>query len=97
MHLLKYLRNQFGKPEYRSGPLYNSDKIWIKENDYGSYLGPSYYWILKDGFIALLSQKFEDDITISVLFAHNSSIGKYAENNGVELDEFEFSPAGNLP
>jgi len=97
LHLLKYLRNQFGKPEYRSGPLYNSDKIWIKENDYGSYFGPSYYWIFKDGFIALLSQKFEDDITISVLFAHNSSIGKYAENNGVELDEFEFSPARNLP
>jgi hypothetical protein len=97
LHLLKYLSDQFGKPEYRSGPLYNADKIWIKENDYGSYLGPSYYWVFTDGFIALLSQKFEDDITILVLFAHGSSIGRYAENNGVELDEYEFSPTGKHP
>ncbi len=97
LYILKYLSDEFGKPGFRSGPLYIADKIWVKENDYGSYSGPSYYWIFSDGFIALISQKFEDDITISVLFAHGSSIGRYAENNGVKLDQFEFSPIGNRP
>ena len=95
--LLEYLTKQFGSPEYRSGPAYTSETVWIKENNYGSFLGPSFYWIFSDGFIALISQKFESNVTLSVLFAHGSSMARYAENNGVELSEFKFIPVGKQP
>ena len=90
--LLEYLTKQFGNPEFKSGLPHTSDTIWVKENDYGSYRGPSFYWVFADGFIAVLSQKFEDNITLSVLYAHGSSIGRYAENNGVELSQFKIIP-----
>ena len=88
--LSEYLRKEIGKPDYRSGPLYSSDTLWIKENDYGRFSGPSFYWVFIDGFISLLSQKFEDDITVTVLYAHGSSIENYAKNNGVELSKFPY-------
>lgn len=88
VHLLEFLTVQYSNPEYRSGPLYTLDTFWIKENNYGRFSGPAFYWVFNDGFISLLSQKFEDDITITVLFVHGSSIENYAKNNGVELSNF---------
>lgn len=95
--LLKFLSDELGRPGYRSGPLVTSDSIWTKENDYGSYHGPSFYWQYGDGFVALISRKFEDDISITVLYAHGSSLARYVENNGVETGEFRVSFPGEAP
>lgn len=90
VELLKFVIKDYGQPEYRSGKNYIEDTVWIKENDYGSFSGPSYYWEFKNGFIGLISKKFKEEITITLLFVNGSSIGKYAENRGVELNEFPF-------
>lgn len=95
--MLKYLTAKIGKPSFRSGPDINARQSWVKENDYGSYHGASFYWAFSDGFVALISRKFEEDITISVLYAHGSSIARYAENNGVELGEFKVSIPAKTP
>ena len=88
VELLKFVAQKFGQPEYRSGKGYNEDSVWVKENEYGSFSGPSYYWEFKNSFIALISQKFKDEITIMVLFVNGSSIGEYAKKTGAELSGF---------
>ena len=88
VELLKFVVQKFGQPEYRSGKGYNEDSVWVKENEYGSFSGPSYYWEFKNSFIALISQKFKDEITIMVLFVNGSSIGEYAKKTGAELSGF---------
>jgi hypothetical protein len=88
--LLDYLTHQYGRPEYRSGPQFTSDSIWVKRDNYKSFSGPSFYWKYKNGFIALISNKFGEDITITILYAYNSTIENYLENNGVELYKFNF-------
>lgn len=90
VHLLEFLTQKYGNPEYRSGPLYTSDTVWVKENDYGRFRGPSFYWVFNGGFIALISKKFEDEITVIVLFSHGSSIEEYTKNIDVELNSFPF-------
>jgi len=95
--LLARLTNDYGKPEFRSGPLYTEENPWIKENDFGSFFGPSFYWSFKNGFISLISQKFEDDITIIILFAYDSSIEKYLKNNSVEIQNYNFKVINKKP
>jgi hypothetical protein len=88
--LLDYLTELYGRPEYRSGPQFASDSIWVKRDNYKSFSGPAFYWKYKNGFIALISSKFEEDITITILYAYDTTIENYVENNGVELNKFNF-------
>ena len=88
--LLDYLTDKYGRPEYRSGPQFTSDSVWVRKDNYKSFSGPAFYWIFKNGFIALISSKFVEDITITIIYAHNSTIENYVENNGVELNKFNF-------
>lgn len=90
VELIKFVVQKFGQPEYRSGRIYTEDSVWVKENEYGSFSGPSYYWEFKNGFVALISKKFKEEITITVLFANSSSIEGYAKKTGVELNSFPF-------
>jgi hypothetical protein len=90
INLLDYLTHQYGRPEFRSGPHLISDSIWVKRDNYKSFSGPAFYWKYKDGFIALISNKFEEDITITILYAYNATIENYLEINGVELNKFNF-------
>jgi hypothetical protein len=87
--LLIFLENRYGKPGYSSGPFYTSDSVWIKINDYGMYIGPSFYWVYKNGFIGLISEKFKDEITLTILFASDTTVDEYNSKNSVELKNFK--------
>lgn len=87
--LFNFLENLYGKPDLRSGPFYTSDSVWIKINDYETYVGPSIYWEFKDGFIGLISQKYKEEITLIVLYAYNTTIEEYNSNNEVELKNYK--------
>ena len=87
--LLIFLENQYGKPGFRAGPLYTFDSVWIKTNDHDLYAGPSIYWVFKNGFIGLISQKYKEEITLTILYVYNSAIDEYNLQNAVELKNFK--------
>ena len=87
--LFIFLENQYGKPGLRAGLFYSSDSVWIKTNDYGMFIGPSIYWVFKDGFIGLISQKYKEEITLIVLYAYNTTVEEYNSKNAVELKDYE--------
>jgi len=87
--LLGFLENHYGSPGYSSGPLYTSDSVWIKTNDFGMFTGPSLYWVFKNGFIGLISQKFKEEITLTILFASDLTVNEYNSKNLVELKDFK--------
>jgi len=87
MLLLKFVTDRYGNPNYRSGPIYSTGDFWLKENNYGMFKGPSLYWKFENGFIALLSEKLDDNITISILYVNGKTIKEYATGNIVEIKE----------
>jgi len=87
--LLSFLENRYGRPEYSSGPIYTSDSVWIKINDFGMYMGPSFYWEFNNGFIGLISQKFKEEITLTILFASDLTVDEYNSKNPVELKNYK--------
>ncbi len=87
--LEKYLVDEFEKPNFRAGRSINSDSIWIKINNYGKYKGPELFWKFKNGFIGLIAAKFEDDITITVLYSNDNSIEKYGSDRLISTDEYK--------
>ena len=87
--LEKYLIDEFGKPNFRSGRLINSDSIWVKVNDYDKYKGPELFWKFSKGFIGLIASKFEDDITITVLYSKNNSIEEYGQDRIISTDDYK--------
>ena len=52
-------------------------------------IGPSFYWVFKNGFIGLISQKFKEDITLTILFASDLTVDEYNSKNLVELKNFK--------
>ncbi len=87
-HLKKCLIRRHGKPRYAAGNEFNSDSLWIKQNNVGLFLGPSIYWVFANGFLMLHSSKFEDEITITILYAHGKTISEYDEDLPAPVDEF---------
>ncbi len=87
--LLSFLQNRYGRPGYSSGPFYTSDSVWIKINDFGTCMGPSLYWVFKNGFIGLITQKFKEEITLTILFASDLTVDEYNSKNLVELKNFK--------
>lgn len=85
--LLDFLKNQYGSVNFITGPDYNLNNPWIKENDYGLYLGPAFYWVFKNGFIVLYSEKFKEEITLTILYSCKS-IKEYVSENEISLDRF---------
>lgn len=83
--LLKFVIRKYGNPKYRAGPLYNSGDFWVRENNYGMFRGPSLYWKFQNGFIALLSEKQDENITITILFVDGKTIEEYATGNIAEI------------
>ena len=75
--LQKTLIGEYGKPSFTVGPLIDSASVWIMVTKYGRYIGPELYWKFNNGFIALIASKFEDDVTITILYANNKSINEY--------------------
>lgn len=87
--LEKYLSNELGKPNFRAGRLIDSDSIWIKYNDYGKYKGPELFWKFSNGFVGLIASRFEDDITITVLYSNGKSIEEYGSNRLISTDDYK--------
>lgn len=84
-----FLTDEYGKPNFKAGQSINSDSIWIKINDYGKYKGPELFWKFSNGFIGLIAVKFEDDITITVLYSKGNSIEEYGQDRIISTDEYK--------
>ena len=93
--LLSFLKIQYGEPGYSSDPIYRSDSVWIKINDFGMFMGPSFYWVFEDGFIGLISEKFKEETTLTILFAFNLTIDEYNSKNLVELKNYKIIRLNN--
>ena len=83
--LLSFLQNRYGNPGYRSGLIYSSDSVWIKIDNFGTYVGPAYYWVFYDGFIGLVSEKSGEEISLTILFVLDLTVDEYNSKNSVEL------------
>lgn len=96
VHDFRYLKNfltlEFGRPEFVSGNDYASDIPWQKENDYGLFRGPALYWTFANGFVALLSQKFNSSITVTVLYSARCRLEDYINLNAIPLEQFIHTP-----
>ena len=87
--LEKFLTAEYGKPNFRAGEMIDSDSIWIKINDFGKFKGPELFWKFTNGFIALVASKFEDDITITVLYSNDKSIREYGSDRLISTDDYK--------
>jgi hypothetical protein len=83
-----FLITHYGKPDFRAGPLLESDSIWIKVSEYSNYKGPELYWQFSNGFTALIASKFEDEITITILYSSVKSIEEYNRDREVSVEDF---------
>jgi len=82
------LISEYGKPSFKAGPSVDSVPVWIKANEYGSFKGPELYWQFSNGFIALVASKFEEKITLTVLFSNNKSIEDYNKDREISVEKF---------
>ena len=71
------LSKLYGNPKYWAIRKFNSDQLWVKETDMGSFRGPELFWEFENGFIAIHSSKYIDEITIKVLFVYKQKITEY--------------------
>lgn len=85
--LEKFLTNEYGNPNFKAGNSISSDSIWIRITKYGKFKGPELFWKFNDGFIGLIALKFEDDITITVLYSGGRSIEEYGSDRLIPADD----------
>ena len=74
-----YYFKQLDYPNYWASSHPNTEINWIG-NENGLCRGPEMYWEYFNGFIAVIAEKFRDEITISRIFVHDKTIldyGKY--------------------
>jgi hypothetical protein len=86
--LERYLIGEYGKPNFRAGKSINSDSIWINVNDYGKFSGPELFWKFDNGFVGLIASKFENDITITVLYSNDKSIEEYGSDRLISTGDY---------
>ena len=86
--LKSFLSDKYGKADFKAGLSIESDSVWIKVSDYGKFRGPELYWKFNNGFIGLIASKFEDDITISVLYSSEKSIENYGKDRLISTDNY---------
>ncbi|MFC2085433.1 hypothetical protein ACFLS9_10270 [Bacteroidota bacterium] len=89
INLREFLIKEYGLPDYYSGTKINSDSNWVKETEYGKYKGPELYWAFSKGFICLHGSRFEEDVTITILYAHDKSIFEYSEGRRIDVKTFQ--------
>ncbi|MEJ2193375.1 MAG: hypothetical protein P8X73_00775 [Ignavibacteriaceae bacterium] len=58
-------------------------------------MGPSFYWVFEDGFIGLISEKFKEETTLTILFTFNLTIDEYNSKNLVELKNYKIIRLNN--
>ncbi|MFC2133588.1 hypothetical protein ACFLR4_04790 [Bacteroidota bacterium] len=83
------LKQLYGSPRFRSGPLITSDSLWIPVTLYNTFRGPQLYWKFDNGFIGIISERDEDEVSITVLFVGNRSIEEYLNERTADIEEFD--------
>ncbi len=86
--LKSFLINKYGKPDLRAGLSIESDSLWIQVTDYGKFRGPELYWKFKNGFIGLIASKFEEDVTLTVLYSSEKSIENYGKDRLISTEDY---------
>ena len=85
--LKDFLITEYNKPDFKAGPSIESDSVWIMVTKYGKYRGPELYWRFNNGFIALVASRFEDKITLTILYT-NESIQEYNKDREISVKSF---------
>lgn len=85
--LKDFLIDRYSKPNFKVGPLIESDSVWIMVTKYGKYRGPELYWRFSNGFVALIASRFEDKITLTILYT-NESIKNYNKDREISVESF---------
>lgn len=71
--------NRFGRPNYWSSshPDASINSVFESESDYCR--GPEIYWEFCNGFLGIISEKYKETITITILFVHEKTIEDYGK------------------
>ncbi len=85
--LKDFLISEYNKPDFKAGPSIESDSVWIMVTKYGKYKGPELYWQFSNGFVALIAARFENKITLTILYTNNS-IKEYNNDRGISVESF---------
>lgn len=72
-----HFTKHYGKPKYWAIRKFGSGQRWIRETDLGTFRGPELFWEFDNGFIAIHSSKYIEEITITVLYVYNKKIEEY--------------------
>lgn len=83
------LKKIYGSPRFRSGPLISSDSLWTPITIYNTFRGPQLYWKFENGFIGMIPERDENEISISILFVGNRSIEEYLNERTADVEEFD--------
>ena len=75
----KFYTNQLGEPSYWATAFPDSSFQFKDTSETKQCRGPELYWEYCNGFIGIISEKYEDDITITILYAHNKTIAEYGK------------------
>lgn len=86
LKIRNHLSKLYGNPKYWAIRKFDSDQHWVKETDLGSFRGPELFWEFENGFIAVHSSKFIDEITIKVLYVYNQKISEYGNADVFALE-----------
>ena len=87
--LQEFLIDEYGKPNFRAGQSINSDSIWMKIDDYGKFKGPELFWKFNNGFIGLIASKYEEEVTVTVLYSNDKSIEEYGRDRLISTDDYK--------
>lgn len=71
--------NKLGIPNYWASSHPDTSIDWALKGDEQFCRGPEIYWEFCNGFIGLISEKFKDDISISILYCHGKTIAEYGK------------------
>lgn len=66
-------------PIYWANAHPNTKINWDDENPDLVCRGPEIYWEYYDGFVAIITEKYKEEITISILYAHEKTIRDYGK------------------
>jgi len=73
-----YISN-LGKPSYWASAYPDSSFHFENTSEAKQCRGPELYWEYCNGFIGIISEKYRDDISITILYAHNKTIAEYGK------------------
>lgn len=80
------ISKEYGHPHSWAVAEISQDIIWQKKNNSELYDGPQLFWLFTKGFIVLHSSKFNQKITVTILFSGEQGIGDYNSESLLEIN-----------